>query len=120
MTVFHPADMCCGNSFDNVPIFVWIALWPLLLVAVVFYFRGEHDQAIRYRVPSPKVPESKEILQKPNIKVRGLHPRQKVEIKAHQFLTGLRRQCNPMLRPSHRPISWIHQPLDPGRHRPSR
>lgn len=43
---------------------------PLLLLVIVWYFRGEHDQPIRYRVPSPKVPEPKEILQKPSIKVR--------------------------------------------------
>lgn len=81
--------MRCGNSFDNVPIFVWMILSPLLLIAVVFYFKGEHDQPIRYRLPSPKVPETKEILQKPNIKVRVMLSRQKVDITAHQFLTGL-------------------------------
>lgn len=117
--VFDPADLYCGNSFDNVPIFVWMALWPLLLVAAVLYFKGEHDQPIRYRVPSPKVPESKEILQKPSIKVRVVLPRQEMDTAAHQSLTGLRRQRNPMLCPSHRPIPRIHQPLNPGCHRPS-
>lgn len=80
-----PADICCGNSFDNVPIFVWTALLPLLLIVVVFYFKGEHDQPIRYRVPSPTVPEPKEILQKPNIKVRVVLPQQKTDIMAHNF-----------------------------------
>lgn len=47
-----------------------MVLSPLLLLVIVWYFRGEHDQPIRYRVPSPKVPEPKEILQKPSIKVR--------------------------------------------------
>lgn len=82
--VFGPADMYCGNSFDNVPIFVWMALWPLLLVAAVLYFKGEHDQPIRYRVPSPKVPSSKEILQKPSIKVRVVLARLEMDATAHQ------------------------------------
>lgn len=69
------ADLCCGDSFDNVPVFAWMALWPLLLIAVVLYFKGEHDQPIRYRVPSPKVPEPKEFLQKPSIKVRVMWSR---------------------------------------------
>lgn len=72
--VVDPADITCGNSFDNVPIFVWMVLSPLLLIAVIFYFKGEHDQPIRYRVPSPKVPEPKEILKKPSIKVRVVLP----------------------------------------------
>lgn len=52
-----------------------MALWPLLLIAILLYFKGEHDQPIRYRVPSPKVPEPKEFLQKPSIKVRVMWSR---------------------------------------------
>ncbi|ROW10570.1 hypothetical protein VMCG_01912 [Cytospora schulzeri] len=56
---------------DNVPLFAWTALWPLVLLAVFFYVKSEHDEPIRYRVPSPKVPEPKKILENPAIKVSG-------------------------------------------------
>ncbi|KAG6367298.1 hypothetical protein INS49_001485 [Diaporthe citri] len=72
--------------FDNAQIFVWMILCPLLLIAVVFYFKGEHDQPIRYRVPEPKVPEPKEILQKPNIKVSGASAIQCYAPATGQFL----------------------------------
>jgi acyl-CoA reductase-like NAD-dependent aldehyde dehydrogenase len=61
-------------------------LSPLLLLIVVWCFKGEHDQPIRYRVPSPKVPEPKEILQKPNIKVRVMLSRQEMDTMAHMSL----------------------------------
>jgi hypothetical protein len=125
---FHPnrrltrpqLTMCCGDSFGSVPILAWMAIWPLLLLIVVWFVKGEHDQPVRYRVPSPKVPEPEEILQKPSIKVRLLLLGHGMDTAAHESLPGLRRQCNPVLRPSHRPFPRFHQPLEPGRHRPSR
>lgn len=119
-TIVDLADMCRDDSFDNVPIFAWMAFWPLILAVVVWYLKGEHDQPIRYRVPSPKVPEPQEILQKPSIKVRVMLLRQIMDIMAHTSLTGLRRQCNSVLCPSHRPIPRFYQPFNSGGHRPSR
>ena len=71
MVVLGPTDMYGGYRSANVPVFAWTALWPLVLLAVWFYVKGEHDAPIRYRVPSPKVPEPKEILSEPSIKVSG-------------------------------------------------
>ncbi|KUI60154.1 hypothetical protein VP1G_07367 [Cytospora mali] len=56
---------------DNAPLLAWTALWPLALIAIWLYVKSENDEPIRYRVPSPKVPEPKEILENPSIKVSG-------------------------------------------------
>ncbi|KUI74544.1 hypothetical protein VM1G_10178 [Cytospora mali] len=56
---------------DNAPLLAWMALWPLALIAIWLYVKSENDEPIRYRVPSPKVPEPKEILENPSIKVSG-------------------------------------------------
>lgn len=65
-----PADTWLPVRLEDVPKSVWLALWPLALLAFWFYLKGENDQPIRYRVPSPKTPEREEILSKPSIKVR--------------------------------------------------
>lgn len=50
---------------------LWTLLWTGLCALAVFHlaFR-ENDQPIRYKVPSPKRPETVEILDEPAIKVR--------------------------------------------------
>lgn len=55
---------------EDIPQAVWLALWPLALLVIYFYLKGEDDQPIRYRLPSPKMPEREEILSSPTIKVR--------------------------------------------------
>lgn len=64
-----------AGRLDDIPQAAWLAIWPLALLAIFFYLKGENDQPIRYRVPSPHTPEREEILSNPTIKVRGQRPR---------------------------------------------
>lgn len=65
----RPADSWLSGRLEDVPKFIWLALWPIALLAIWFYLTGENDQPIRYRVPSPKTPEREEILSNPSVKV---------------------------------------------------
>lgn len=66
-----PANTWLGGRLDQVPQPVWIAVCPLALLAVWWLFlKGENNQPVRYRVPSPKLPEKEELLSNPTIKVR--------------------------------------------------
>lgn len=66
----RPADAWLSGRLDNIPKSIWLAAWPLALLAIWFYVKGENDQPIRYRVASPKKTEKEEILFNPSIKVR--------------------------------------------------
>ncbi|KAK7743935.1 Meiotic Sister-Chromatid recombination aldehyde dehydrogenase [Cytospora paraplurivora] len=59
------------DLLDKVSVTAWTALWPLVLLAVWFYVKREHDEPIRYQIAPPKVPEPKEILSNPSVKVSG-------------------------------------------------
>jgi hypothetical protein len=66
----RPANGWLADNLDNIPRAVWLALWPLgLLALVLWYLRGEHDRPIRYRVPSAHKPDREEIISKPSTKV---------------------------------------------------
>lgn len=66
-----PANTWLGSRLDGVPRSVWVAVWPLALLAVWWLFlKGENDKPVRYRVPSPKLPDKDEFLSNPSIKVR--------------------------------------------------
>lgn len=69
----RPADNWLAGRLEDIPKFVWLALWPLALLAIWVYFKGENDQPIRYRLPSPKTPVREEFLSNPSIKVRALY-----------------------------------------------
>ncbi|ROV95295.1 hypothetical protein VSDG_06028 [Cytospora chrysosperma] len=71
---------------DNVPLFAWTALWPLVLLAIFFYVKSERDEPIRYRIPSPKVPEPSKILENPSVKVSGTSAIQCYAPATGQFL----------------------------------
>lgn len=66
----QPADTWLSGRLEDVPKSVWLAVWPLALLAIWLYLKGENDQPIRYRVASPKKTEREEILSNPSIKVR--------------------------------------------------
>ncbi len=67
--------MVWNNRLSDLPestrTLLWTLLWTGLCALAVFHlaFR-ENDQPIRYKVPSPKRPETVEILDEPAIKVR--------------------------------------------------
>lgn len=66
-----PADTWFAGRFDDIPKSAWLIIWPLALIVLLWFFLvAENDQPIRYRVPSPKVPDQEEILTNPTIKVR--------------------------------------------------
>lgn len=66
-----PANTWLGGRLDHVPSSVWLALALLVLLVVWWFFlKGENDRPIRYRVPSPKLPEKEELLSNPTVKVR--------------------------------------------------
>lgn len=71
---------------DNVPLFAWTALWPLVLLAIFFYVKSERGEPIRYRIPSPKVPEPSKILDNPSVKVSGTSAIQCYAPATGQFL----------------------------------
>ncbi|KAK4187297.1 hypothetical protein QBC35DRAFT_498965 [Podospora australis] len=49
--------------------FVWSLVWTAVALGAVWYIAiRENDQPVRYKVPSPKVPETVEILEEPSIK----------------------------------------------------
>ncbi|KAK1758568.1 Aldehyde/histidinol dehydrogenase [Echria macrotheca] len=56
----------------EIPNFVWTLVWTCVGASALWYmaFR-EKDQPIRYKIPSPKLPEKHEILEQPSIKVSG-------------------------------------------------
>lgn len=59
-----------GRVADFQP-FIWkLLLTALGALALWITFGGERDQPIRYKVPSPKLPEKVEFLDRPSIKVR--------------------------------------------------
>lgn len=63
------ADDWLAGRLDDIPKLAWLALWPLALLAVWVYLKGENDRPIRYRIPSPKTPDREEYLSNPSIKV---------------------------------------------------
>lgn len=79
-----PADTWFGGRLDDVPRSAWVAFWPLALLVVWWLFlKGKNDRPIRYRVPSPKLPEKEEFLSNPTVKVRL--PRRHCAAR-HEFL----------------------------------
>lgn len=125
----RPADGWLSGRFEDVPRFVWLAVWPLALslLALWFYLTAENDQPIRYRVPSPKTPEREEILSNPSVKVRTAFCRN-VETNTQFYsasltrraISGPRNERGPMLRASDRPVPRLHQHCHPRRHRSRR
>lgn len=65
----HPGDSWLGGRPFNIKEFSWLAIWPLALLFAVYLLRGASEQPVRYRVPSPRTPEKKELLSNPSIKV---------------------------------------------------
>lgn len=62
-------DNWVGGRFDDIPKDIWLAIWPLALLVVFFFLKGENGELVRYRVPSPKASAKEEILTNPTIKV---------------------------------------------------
>lgn len=58
-----------GARLDHVPKYLWLAIWPLALLAILFYLKGESGELVRYRVRSPKAPDKEETLKNPTVKV---------------------------------------------------
>lgn len=78
LSVFSPAPVkptglfdrwVSGSRLDDVPKALWLAIWPLALLLVLFYLKGENGELVRYRVPPPQTPAREEILANPNVKV---------------------------------------------------
>lgn len=65
----RPTDNWLGTRLQYIQMSPWMAIWPLVLLLILFYLTRENDQPIRYRVPSPRTPEKKELLSNPSIKV---------------------------------------------------
>lgn len=64
-----PTNNWLGARLQNIHVSPWLAIWCLVLPLIILYLSRENDQPIQYRIPSPKIPEKKELLSNPSIKV---------------------------------------------------
>ncbi|TPX13889.1 uncharacterized protein E0L32_005589 [Thyridium curvatum] len=57
----------------QIPPVAWPAIWTALAAIILYivYSATTSDTPIRYKIPSPKLPEKEEILEKPSIKASG-------------------------------------------------
>ncbi len=73
-----------ADGQPSIPDSVFTFLWTGLAALALWYLGlRENDQPIRYKIPSPKKPETVEILDEPSIKVRIVATSSLSTLKTH-------------------------------------